>query len=216
MKFVFDFCIIYALSETIRQVAGGCALAKVDMVIILDSSTSVGIANFDKMKDFCKDLLRNADLDSGNVRVGMLSYSTAVRVEFYLNSFSTSQEILDAIDNIPYRYGSTNTADSLQRMREEMFSVANGDRRGVPDICLILTDGVSNINSRRTIPEAGKSRDAGIHIYAIGIGLRDTRELDGIASVPSRENSFNVQSFDELSVLSDRVLDAFCPDDSTS
>ncbi|CAG2253559.1 COL6A [Mytilus edulis] len=191
--------------------AGGCALAKVDMVIILDSSTSVGSDNYDKMKDFCKDFLRNADLDSGNVRVGILSYSTAVKVEFYLNSFSTSQEILDAIDNIPYRYGSTNTADSLQRMREEMFSVANGDRLGVPDICLILTDGVSNINSRRTIPEAEKSRAAGIHIYAIGIGLQDTRELDGIASVPSSENSFNVQSFDELSVLSERVFEAFCP-----
>lgn len=189
----------------------GCALAKVDIVIILDSSTSVGTANYEKMKGFCKDFIKNADLDSGNVRVGIISYSTAVEEEFYLNSYSTTADVMDAIDKIPYRYGSTNTADSLKVMRTKMFSAAQGDRPDVPNICLILTDGVSNINSRRTIPEAELARNEGIHIYAIGIGLQDTRELDGIATPPKEENSFNVQSFDELSVLSERVFEAFCP-----
>jgi Mg-chelatase subunit ChlD len=189
----------------------GCALAKVDIVIILDSSTSVGSGNYDKMKNFCKDFLQNADLDSGNVRVGILSYSSKVKIEFYLNSYGTFAEVADAIDKIVYRYGSTNTADSLKSMREEMFSTRNGDRDGVPDICIILTDGVSNINSRKTIPQAVESRAAGIHIYAIGIGLRDTRELDGMASEPASENSFNVKSFDELSVLSEKIFEAFCP-----
>jgi hypothetical protein len=41
-----------------------CGLAKVDLVIILDSSTSVGDDNYLKMKNFCKDFLKNADLDS--------------------------------------------------------------------------------------------------------------------------------------------------------
>jgi hypothetical protein len=45
-----------------------CGLARVDLVIILDSSTSVGDDNYLKMKNFCKDFLKNADLDSGNVR----------------------------------------------------------------------------------------------------------------------------------------------------
>jgi collagen type VI alpha len=66
------------------------------------------------MKNFCKDFLKNADLDSGNVRAGILSYSTSVHAEFYLNSYSTTQEIMDAIDEIPYRYGSTNTYGGLR------------------------------------------------------------------------------------------------------
>jgi hypothetical protein len=77
-----------------------CGLARVDLVIILDSSTSVGDDNYLKMKNFCKDFLKNADLDSGNVRAGILSYSTSVHAEFYLNSYSTTQEIMDAIVNI--------------------------------------------------------------------------------------------------------------------
>lgn len=45
----------------------GCS-APVDLVIILDSSTSVGENNYKKMKKFVMDILKNADIDSGNVR----------------------------------------------------------------------------------------------------------------------------------------------------
>jgi hypothetical protein len=69
------------------------------------------------------------------------------------------------------------------------------------DVCMYLDPGeVYNI-----------MRAEGIHIYAVGIGLKDTRELDGMASVPASENSFNVQSFDELAALSDTVFQSFCP-----
>ena len=116
-----------------------------------------------------------------------------------------------AIDNIPYIYGSTNTADALKTMRNRMFTLRNGDRPDVPNLVILITDGVSNINAQRTIPEAKRARDAEIHIYAIGIGLSDTRELDAIASVPASENSYAVQDFDELRGLDKRIFSAICP-----
>ena len=180
------------------------------MVFILDASTSVTEANFNLMKDFVKDFLLEADIDNGKVRVGLLMYSTEDYVQFYLNTYATKDDIYDAVDAMPYRYGSTNTADALQTMRVDMFSTINGDRAGVDNIAIILTDGVSNINSRRTIPEAEQARAEGIHIYAIGIGLTDTTELDGIASQPISENRFAVQDFAELDVLKHRVFAAFC------
>ncbi|XP_021375359.1 uncharacterized protein LOC110464458 isoform X7 [Mizuhopecten yessoensis] len=195
---------------TLPPPVSDCALSKVDLIIIIDASTSVGQDNYDKMLAFCKDFLGNADIDSGNVRVGALIYSSGVEVQFNLNTHSTRADINQAIDEIPYIYGSTNTADALRTMRN-MFNAADGDRDDVPNICIILTDGVSNINSRRTIPEADKARLADIHIYAIGIGLKDTKELDGIANKPTSENSFNVQTFDELNALSDQVFSSLCP-----
>ena len=180
-------------------------------MFVLDASTSVTAPNFELMKDFVKDFLFIADIDNGNVRVGIIIYSTEDYVQFQLNSYRSKVEIFEAIDNIPYRYGSTNTADALNTMRTEMFTRANGDRPNVPNICIVVTDGVSNINSRRTIPEAEQARAEGIHIYAIGIGLSDTTELDGIASKPANENSFAVQEFSELRTLRDKVFSAFCP-----
>ena len=43
-------------------------------------------------------------------------------------------------------------------------------------------------------------------ILFAGIGLQDTRELEGMASEPSEENTFNVQDFDELSGLVETIF----------
>ena len=187
-----------------------CDEAQIDLVFVLDASTSVTEPNFQLMKDFVKDFLFIAEIDNGNVRVGVIIYSTEDYVQFQLNTYATKAEVFDAVDQIPYRYGSTNTADALNTMRTEMFTAFNGDRPNVPNLAIVVTDGVSNINSRRTIPEAEQARADRIHIYAIGIGLTDTTELDGIASKPADENSFAVQEFSELRSLRDQVFAAFC------
>ena len=158
------------------------------------------------MRDFAKDLVDKADVDSGSVRFGALIYSTEVEIQFHLNQYRTSAELKRAIDNIPYIYGSTNSADALESMHNVLFTRENGDRPRVDNIAFMITDGVSNINYRRTIPGAESARSDGIHIYAIGIGLRDTRELDGMASIPATKNSFNVQEFDELEGLADDIF----------
>ena len=177
---------------------------------MLDSSTSVGNDNYTKMTNFCKAFLKHADLDSGNIRVGVLSYSTFVHVEFHLNDCNTTQDIMEAIGAIRYRSGATNTADGLKIMRTQMFTAPNGDRNGVTNKLLILTDGVSNINPLNTIPEAEQARADGIHIYTIGIGLKDNQELYAMASVPASENSFSLQDFDELAGLSDSLFNDIC------
>lgn len=96
-------------------------------------------------------------------------------------------------------------------MRTQMYVPERGDRPDVKNVAVVITDGVSNINARRTVPEAESARGAGIHIYAIGIGLADTTELDGIASRPINENRFTVQDFKELRGLRDKVFTSFCP-----
>ena len=180
------------------------------MVFILDASTSVTKGNFELMKDFVKDFLVDADIDGGNVRVGIVIYSTEVYLQFQMNTYTSKVDMFSAIEAIPYRYGSTNTADSLLMMYSEMFTAGNGDRPDVDNICFLVTDGVSNINSRRTIPEAEEARNRGIHIYVIGIGLTDTREIDGIASKPVEENRFAVNEFSELDGLKQKVFDSLC------
>ena len=165
------------------------------------------------MLDFLKDFLYIAQIDSGNVRVGLVIYSTRVSIQFQLNTFTSKSELFDAIDQTPYEYGSTNTADGIKTMRQ-MFRPENGDRPHVENMAIIITDGVSNINARRTIPEAEQARAEGIHIYVIGIGLTDTREIDGIASKPVEENRFTVQEFSELTALRDKVFQSFCVGES--
>ena len=47
-----------------------------------------------------------------------------------------------------------------------------GDRPGVPNVGLVLTDGESNVNKEDTIPEANAARQEGIILFAVGIGIK--------------------------------------------
>ena len=47
------------------MISGGCALGSVDLVFILDASTSVYHDNYKKVLQFVKDVLKDADIDSG-------------------------------------------------------------------------------------------------------------------------------------------------------
>ncbi|KAJ8299055.1 hypothetical protein KUTeg_023115, partial [Tegillarca granosa] len=180
------------------MIAIACGLGKIDLVFLIDCSTSIGENNFKILINVLSDFLNNADIDSGTVRVGVSTYSTFANVEFQLKDYTTLPEVQKAIHKIQYRYGSTNTADALSIMHEEMFTFENGDRGDVQNIAILITDGVSNINSRRTIPEAEIAKSKNIHIYTIGIGLSYTREIEAISSVPASENVFTFKVFDEL------------------
>jgi hypothetical protein len=76
------------------------------------------------MLQFVKDFLGNADIDSGNVQAGVLTYSTSFKIEFQIGQHTTSAELQKAIDKIPYTYGSTNTADALLTMATKMFTTS--------------------------------------------------------------------------------------------
>lgn len=182
-----------------------------DIVFILDSSTSVNEINFGKMLQFTKDFIGGADVNSGNVRVGLLLYGTTVHVEFHLGDFSTKGALFSAINSVKYKYGSTNTAEALRILRTEMFLEKNGDRPSVRNIAVVVTDGVSNVRARRTIPEANLAKADGIHIYTVGIGLADLWELDGMATPPAEENRFSVRDFDGLSTLQEELSSSICP-----
>jgi len=90
------------------------------------------------------------------------------------------------------------------------FVSRNGDRDDAANVAIVITDGVSNINARRTIPEAEQSRDIGIKIYAVGIGLTDTRELLAIASTPADDHAFAVNDFDQLAGLENQLFGRYC------
>lgn len=90
-------------------------------------------------------------------------------LQFRLNEYTDKLSVFTTIDEIPHRYGSTNTADALNTMRTEMFTEDNGDRPDVPNMAIVLPDGVTTINSRRTIPGAEKVKAKDTHVYAIGI-----------------------------------------------
>ena len=76
------------------------------------------------------------------------------------------------------------------------------------DICIYVTDGLSNVDDGQTLPEARLLSNAGVAIIAVGIGVDDQRELQAIAS--QSRFVINVASFDDLDDLALRMAHPLC------
>ena len=179
-----------------------------DIVFIVDSSTSVGSANFETMLNAIKSFITDIDIDTGKIRIGLLTYNTKTYVQFHLNRYSSKSDILKAIDRVEYRLGSTNTADAIQLARTRMFSIGRGARKEANHVLIVITDGISNINYDRVLPESELARSEGIVTLGVGVGVERTKELDVIAGTP--ENRLVIERFDQLQEKLKSLFTSIC------
>ncbi|GFR78033.1 collagen alpha-3(VI) chain [Elysia marginata] len=186
---------------------------RADIVFLIDSSGSVGFENFILIKHFMNHMVDTLNIGIDNSRVGVVTYSDDSRTEVYLDDHFDKMELESGISGISYEYGNTNTAAGIKMVRNRLFSGNRGDRLDVPNFLVILTDGLSNINSESTLPEAELARKEGIHIITIGVGISSYDwELIAMASEPKATNVFEVKTFQDLDDISEKIFDLSCRD----
>jgi len=115
-----------------------------DIIFVVDESGSIGYANFSIVKLFLRHLVGRLDIDSGNTRVGVVTFSSNVGTVIILTDHSTVLSLQSAIWSLGYRGGSTNTAAALAYVRTTMLTSAAGDRINAPNIIVVVTDGKSD------------------------------------------------------------------------
>lgn len=96
-------------------------------------------------------------------------------------------------------------------MQQQVFQQSLGDRDNALNYAIIITDGNSNINSEKTIPQAIEARVNGVHIIVIAIGTDVNRiELEGMASEPKNANIFTLNSINSLMSIKDQIVNSIC------
>jgi len=92
-------------------------------------------------------------------------------LNFYLSNFTDVQSLINAVRNITYGGGNTNTTGGLRLMRTAIFNAENGDRPNIRDVAIFITDGVPTREVQQLPAEVERIKDRGIRI--IGIGVTD-------------------------------------------
>ncbi|KAL8165473.1 UNVERIFIED_CONTAM: hypothetical protein K2H54_045761 [Gekko kuhli] len=197
-------------SRQITQVASVCRKATVaDIVFLVDSSTSIGEVYFQRVKNFLTVLISSLDVGSDQVRIGLAQYSRKTFKEFLLNQYSLKSDVLEHIQNLTLRNGSTHTGAALDSIRTEYFTKSAGSRiqENIPQVLILITDGKSNDEVKAP---ASKLRARGISVYVVVIGVRTTTQLQEIASRPSEKFLFKIDHFDILQDLPRNFLQTVC------
>ena len=60
---------------------------RLDVVFVMDDSGSIEEVNFNKMKSFVATIIRDMDIENGNIKVGVLTFSSNARLQFHLNKY---------------------------------------------------------------------------------------------------------------------------------
>uniref|UniRef100_A0A3P8WWM1 Matrilin 4 n=1 Tax=Cynoglossus semilaevis TaxID=244447 RepID=A0A3P8WWM1_CYNSE len=193
---------------------GTCKSANIDLVLLIDGSKSVRPQNFELVKKFVNQVVDSLDVSPHGTRVGLVQYSSRVRTEFPLSMYHSADEIKAAVMKVEYMEKGTMTGLALKHMLENSFSEAEGARpanRNIPRIGLVFTDG----RSQDDITEFAKmAKEAGITMYAVGVGKAVEDELREIASEPVEKHFYYTTDFSAISTIAENLKLNVCPEES--
>uniref|UniRef100_A0A8C8RK81 Matrilin 4 n=1 Tax=Pelusios castaneus TaxID=367368 RepID=A0A8C8RK81_9SAUR len=190
-----------------------CKTGPLDMVFVIDSSRSVRPFEFETMRQFMIDIIRNLDVGPNATRVGVIQYSSQVQNVFSLKTFFKRADMEKAINSIVPLAQGTMTGLAIQYAMKVAFTIQEGARplhKKIPRVAVIVTDGRPQ---DRVTEVAAQARDAGIEIYAVGVQRADMNSLRAMASHPLEEHVFLVESFDLIQQFGKQFQDKLCAND---
>ncbi len=167
-----------------RRSHRGCNTGARHVLFVLDTSGSIGLPNFKKMKEAVSNLTR---LFCGEPKIAVLTFGAALHIDFCFNCITNKVLAADAIKYIRYRSGGyTRTGSAAQCVCDRMLTEACGLPSDASCIDVIfITDGQSNrgpdiCQAVRCIHDYANVNGKRIVTHAIGIGNVDKNELNCI------------------------------------
>lgn len=157
---------------------------KKDIVFLLDGSEGTR-DGFPAMRDFVAKVVEKLNVGPNKDRVSVVQYSRDAEVHFYLNTYTTRDDIVDSLRELRHRGGRPlNTGAALQYVRDNVFTSPSGSRRlqGVPQMLVLLSGGRSFDNVDNP---ASALKQQGVFVIGIGTRTSDKTELQKISYDPT-------------------------------
>ena len=140
-----------------------------DLAFIVDSSASIQEINYQKEKEFVKQLAHSFGVAQGQSRAALVLYSTSPSIKVAFDQYQTLEEFHKAVDQLPYEKGLSRIDLALEKASQEIFPQA---RKSVPNIVILITAAKqTQAADSKGLKEASEPlRRAGVRVLAVGIG----------------------------------------------
>ncbi len=165
---------------------------EVDLVFLMDESSSITPSNFATDKQAIVQMASGLTFGSTRFAVGLVEFSFDARtgVPFSYNQAS----FLNGVNAVNQRGGGTNTYGGLVAAQQMLTAFG---RSGATKIIVTITDGDWNINTDQTKPELASLKAAGYLLFGVGVGqFISTENINFLSSRP--EYAFLVADYTTL------------------
>ena len=187
---------------------------KADVMMLLDGSTSVSSADFQKSLSFVQNFVDTMKISSNAGRLDVLQYSHTLQREI---KFADSEELgknglKNRIGGLKQVGGGTFTGNALEEALRVFRESGRVDATDVAKYVLVLTDGETpasqEVKIQATVPEFSKM---GVEILGIGIGTGVNQKQLLMLTGNRQDRVFSVNSFDQLnSDFLKKIVEKMC------
>ncbi|KAH1026828.1 hypothetical protein HUJ05_000441 [Dendroctonus ponderosae] len=181
---------------------------KLDIVFLVDASSSVGDGNFKSELKFIKKLLSDITVDYNHTRVAVVTFSSPTNTIKNIDDISDPSKeynkcllLNDQLMKIEYKGGETYTIGAFAKAKEIFDHSLRNDSKKV---IFLVTDGYSN--GENPVPLSNELKRSQITIFTIGIRNGNYKELYDLSSTPGQFYSYLLDSFEEFESLARRAL----------
>ena len=177
---------------------------------MIDTSGSIGSTRFQLIKEFTANITIDVINSSPNSAVGVILFDSSAYIHFNLQTYTSLNALLSAIDNLPYSGGGTDTDEALTLLLTTAQNGILGLRSDSLNTAIIITDGHSSDHLATLSAAAALHASNIFDVFAVGVGGADLIELQTIASSP--EFVFFTSSFNNtgLQQVQEKLLPQLC------
>jgi len=159
---------------------GGCSKPGIyDLGLIIDGSGSVGNSGFVQTKLFLLRLIDQFHISFQTTHFGIIVYSDRANLicRFSDQNYYGSKMLLKwTILGLEFPDGDTRTDRALRMAGRNLYSNIGGDRDGVPNVLVVITDGITTHGSEPYKDVLEPLQDREVNIIAVGIGNHVSRD----------------------------------------
>jgi len=184
------------------------AQCPIDVLFVLDHSGSISdndegaFPNWLYITDMVAEVVRTT-ARYPDVHYAAISYGSKAEVEFNLDRYTATRELVIAFRAIRNSGGNTNTTGALRLSRTAVWS-SLANRRNAFDVLVLVTDGVASerYEAAGVIPEADRVKALGVRLIGVGVTTAvDAALMRRLVSQPASVNYFGLASFTQLASI---------------
>lgn len=176
-----------------------------DIVFLLDGSENTR-DDFPMIQDFLYKVIDRLVIGLNNDRVAVIQFSDDAAANFFLNSFTKKEEVLNSIRRLSNRGGRRRQLGSaLTYVKENVFTFESGSRHAenIPQVLVVLSTGPPTDNVEMAVASLKTSN---VTIITIGRKNFGHKEMEKISHAP--RYSILVSDMTELSAIQELVVAA--------
>jgi Mg-chelatase subunit ChlD len=179
------------------------------LTFLVDVSGSLE-QGYDIQQTFCEKMIQGLDFKFGRTRIAYVTFAAEAQVKFYLDEYSSERDISNALTISEVGYD-TNIGRGIETVRREIFVQQRGDRSGIDNVMILLSDGKPTIATGLIEVQTKEAKRNGIECYTVAVGENINKDvLRKIASTPETEHYFELPTRSDVDTVVRQVLDKVC------